>query len=123
MLRRYHRPRPPLDDSVVDFLGASTAVRYNSATAHLSGVVEGIPYQSNFHSEAIEWIGLLRSVDEAGECYAIAELGAGWGPWLVAGGVAARSKGLSDIRMVGVEADAGHFEFIRDHLLRKRLRS
>jgi FkbM family methyltransferase len=45
------------------------------------------------------------------------ELGAGWGTWLVAGAVAARNRGIPDLSLLGVEADPGHFGFLRQHFI------
>jgi FkbM family methyltransferase len=45
------------------------------------------------------------------------ELGAGLGPWIVAGGNAARLKGITDIRLCAVEADAQHFQLLKQHLI------
>ena len=68
--------------------------------------------------EAIEWVGLLKAVASACEGrFAMMELGAGWGPWLAAGAVAARLRGLHDLRLLGVEADPGRFALMRQHFL------
>ena len=75
-----------------------------------------MPVPCDYHAEAAEWIGLLKTVQSAGERWAGMELGAGFGPWIVAGANAARLKGISDIRLCAVEADAQHFESLRQHL-------
>jgi len=58
---------------------------------------------------------LLRSVAEADGQFAIMELGAGWGPWLVLGGHLARRRGLP-VTMMGVEGSSGHVAFMTKHL-------
>jgi len=45
------------------------------------------------------------------------ELGAGYGPWLVAGAIAARRRGIQDIRLYGVEAELGNYQAMRDHFV------
>jgi hypothetical protein len=42
------------------------------------------------------------------------ELGAGWAPWCVIGYLAAIQRGLSKIRVIGVEGDAGYIKFIQE---------
>lgn len=61
------------------------------------------------------WINTLTAANEAGETFTIAELGAGWGRWLVNGAVAARKLGKS-FRLIGVEAEPKHFRWLRVHL-------
>ena len=46
----------------------------------------------------------------------MAELGAGWGPWLVRGAFAARQQPeISTVELLGVEADPTHFAWMRQH--------
>jgi hypothetical protein len=42
------------------------------------------------------------------------ELGAGWAPWCVIGSLAAKQRGLGTIRVIAVEGDAGHVQFIKE---------
>ena len=103
---------------LVDYLGVRT--RPESLANHvrnLAGTVHGIPVPGDWHAEAVEHIGLIKSVLDAKGTYRIMELGAGWGPWLVAGAAAARHLGITDIHMLGVEADTGHYATLRQHLL------
>jgi FkbM family methyltransferase len=100
---------------ITDFLGVRTSVGIFSGFAPYSGMVEGYPVPCNFHANAIEWAGVLRAVAEAGERFVAVELGAGWGPWLITGGFAARQKGIQDIRLVGVEGSAKHLRFMHEH--------
>lgn len=115
ILARYAIQSEPSDGFITDFLGNKTDISFIKNISHLSGTVEGLPVPSNFHAEAIEWIGTLKAVDGAGQQFAVAEIGAGWGPWLVAAGSAARKLGKT-VFMAGVEADPGHFESLRRHL-------
>jgi hypothetical protein len=78
-----------------------------------SGIVEGYPIPDNFHGENLEWVGTLRSVLDAGSRFSMLKLGAGWAPWSVVGYLAARQRGIGKIKVIAVEGDAGHFDFIR----------
>ena len=44
------------------------------------------------------------------------ELRAGWGPFLIDVGVAARLRGITDITVMGVGSDPGHMQSMRTHL-------
>jgi len=77
----------------------------------------GIPVPADFHAEAIEWIGLLKAVRSAGDQYVAMELGAGFGPWTIAGAVAARNRGIKNIRLCAVEGDPHHFRFLGQHFI------
>jgi len=101
---------------VVDFLGCRTRVDYVAATLPLGGTVQGLPIPNDWHAELAEWLPLLRAVRAARGSFRILELGMGWAPWLVAGGALARRRGIGDIRLHGVEADAQHWAWARTHL-------
>lgn len=107
----------PAPGFVTDFHGGRvrTSLLWDSAR-HLDGTVLPPPVPADYHAEAIEWIGTLRSVLEARGGYRVMEVGAGMGPWLVAAGVAARLRGLSPIRLAGVEADPARFAAMRRNL-------
>jgi FkbM family methyltransferase len=114
---RFSHVRPePAPGFVTDFIGTRTrsASLWDAARAFDGQVMSGpVPYDL---FEAVEWIGLLKSVLSArGGRFAMMELGAGWGPWLVAGAVAARHRGVSDLRLLGVEADPGRFALMQQH--------
>lgn len=101
---------------IVDFLGSrirTTSLWKEART--LDGQLIGIPVPADFHAEAIEWIGLLKAVRSAAGQYVAMELGAGFGPWVVAGAVAARRRGINNIRLYAVEGDSQHFRFLRQH--------
>jgi FkbM family methyltransferase len=99
-----------------DFVGSRTRLHYIKNGEHLSGLVEEVPYLSSVYAEAIEWIGTIRAVDTAGEEFVTMELGAGWGPWIVASSVAARNRGIKNIRMIACEGDKGHVRYLQQHL-------
>jgi FkbM family methyltransferase len=101
---------------VTDFLG--TKIRASSLwkeARKLDGQICGVPVPGDFHAEAIEWIGVLKAACSARGQYVAMELGAGFGTWSVAGGLAARHQGITDIRLVAVEADPNHCANMRLH--------
>jgi len=104
-------------DSVRNFLGVRTRCAYlPEPYSGAGGTVEAVPgSQWSALHDVGEWTGLLSAVAEARTRFVIAELGAGWGPWVVAGAVAARQRGIREIRLAAVEADPGHLRFLRQH--------
>jgi len=103
---------------IVDFVGSRTRTTSVWQEARkLDGLLLGVPDPSDFHAEAIEWIGLLKAVRSAGDQYVAMELGAGFGPWSVAGGLAARLRGIDTVRLCAVEGDSNHFRFLHQHFI------
>lgn len=102
---------------VIDFIGGRTheSILW-SAVRHLAGTVGGLPVPADYHAETIEWVGLLKSIESCRGRFVAMELGAGWGPWITAGAIAARNAGITEIRLTGVEADPGRFDLMRRHL-------
>jgi FkbM family methyltransferase len=62
-----------------------------------------------------DFITLLRAVVEASDTFTMIELGAGYGYWLSQGALAARQRGLK-AKLVGVEAEPGHYAMMVAHL-------
>jgi FkbM family methyltransferase len=58
---------------------------------------------------------LLEAVAEARGEFTMAALGAGWGRWLVAAAFAARQIESLRIRLIGVEAEPTHFQWMLEH--------
>jgi FkbM family methyltransferase len=103
---------------LTDFLGSR--IRTTSLwkeVRKLDGQMVGIPVPGDFHAEAVEWIGLLKAVRGAAHEYVAMELGAGFGPWIIAGATAARLRGIDNIRLCAVEGDPQHFQFLRQHFI------
>lgn len=80
-----------------------------------------LPVPCDYHSDAIEWIGTLKAVLAAQGSFSVMELGAGHGPWLAASCAAARSKGISDFHLCGIEADPGRFELLAQNMTDNQL--
>lgn len=111
-----NRDAKPEPGFVVDFLGCRirTSSLWKKAKT-LDGTLLGAPVPGDFHAETIEWIGFLKAVRSASGRYVAMELGAGFGPWSVAGGVAARLRGVTNVRLCAVEGDSQHFQWMRQH--------
>jgi hypothetical protein len=62
----------------------------------------------------LDWASLAQSVQESSELFRMAALGAGWGRWLAAGSALASQVG-HDYRLLGVEAEPKHFEWLLRH--------
>jgi FkbM family methyltransferase len=110
----------PVEGAFRDMLGAITKVRYLGAGWHgrAGYVFRSVPRdrEHSLHGTS-EWIGTLRSVLEAGRSFTAIELGAGWGPWLIASRQAALARGIKDkdIDLVGVEGSSDHHAFMLDN--------
>lgn len=106
----------PSPGFVTDFHGSRARISSLwDSVRHLDGVVLPKPVPADYHAEAIEWLGLLKSVLAARDQFVAMELGAGMGPWLIAGAVAARLRGINDLHLCGVEGDPGRFALMQQH--------
>jgi FkbM family methyltransferase len=62
----------------------------------------------------LDWAQLVRAVVDSKDTFRMAALGAGWGRWLAAGGALAAQL-QRDYRVLGVEAEPQHFEWMLRH--------
>lgn len=76
-----------------------------------------------FHAEAIEYVALLDAFEHRRDQqrFHVAELGAGWGPWLALAGVVARRHGVQQLVLSGVEASPARFALLQQHLSHNQL--
>lgn len=104
-------------DRFIDGFGQQTLLECVPFTTSfdLERLTVPIPDDS-YHAEAAEYIAVADSVLKASSAYCIAELGAGWGPWVGLGGVLARSRGFTDITLIAAEAHPGRFGLLQKHL-------
>lgn len=104
---------------VTDFLGCRTRVAFVKSAAPLDGKVEGYPLPANFHATSCEWAASLRAAVDAAPRgrLVVVEVGAGWGPWLVACHAAGKQLGIGTFELTGLEGSAAHCEFMRQHFL------
>ncbi|RUO99216.1 hypothetical protein [Hyphomicrobium sp.] len=118
LLRKFQVDSKPTPGFVTDFVGSKTDVRFGTHMTNLAGAVERkLPLPGSFHADAIEWVGVLRAVEDAtNETFVMAEIGAGYGPW-IASAWKALCKKVSNpkFRAVAVEADTQHCDWIRRH--------
>jgi FkbM family methyltransferase len=84
-----------------------------------TGVSKGLTDRRHVHiehppvdEEYFEWIALLTAVENARGRFCFAELGAGWGRWMVSAAVVCRQKSLA-LSLIGVEPEPSHFEWLR----------
>ena len=102
---------------ITNFLGVRVRTSFSTPLRVFDGHVEGYPVPvGGLQGETAEFIGTLRSVLDAGDRYALLECGAGYGPWMAMAAAAAKQRGVSDLRLYGIEGDAGHFRFMAEHM-------
>jgi hypothetical protein len=106
--------------TMVDFLGVQTACHYRPSflATPEGGHRPALPGRDQNY---LEYLSLLRSVQEARSTYQIIELGAGYGFWLVSAAQALKLKGQRDFHLMGVELLGMHFEWMHEHFLRNGL--
>ena len=117
--RPFHT-QPAAESSFRDFIGSTTRCAFLPAGfERFSGAAFSFPgakVNKPIHDTA-EWVGTLRAVLEATQTFTVVELGAGWAPWLAAGHICARSKGIEEVHLLGVEGSAEHQKFMEQNLL------
>jgi FkbM family methyltransferase len=102
-----------------NWLGVQTAVDYADWSPHPEGELVEPPLPSIDTDEYPEWIDLLDAVMGAGERFAMAELGAGWGRWTTNAAFAYRQLHPGgELCLVAVEAEPTHYRWLREHLER-----
>jgi len=72
------------------------------------------PVRPAFDEEYFEWVDVFDAVAEGTGDFVMAEIGAGFGRWLVRGAVAARREGRP-FHGIAVEAEPDHFRWLRQH--------
>ena len=101
-----------------DFLGGATRVSNNRGWAkHALGPgkmqTPGMPAKNEHY---LDWITLLTTVSKAKGTFRMAELGAGWAPWLVRGALAAKQiPEITACELLAVEADPTHYSWVLEH--------
>jgi FkbM family methyltransferase len=75
-----------------------------------------------FDEEYIEWLALAESVAAARKHFAMIELGAGWGRWLLNAAALIRLRRDLTLQLIGVEAEPKHYRWLRRHFRRNGLR-
>lgn len=98
-----------------DFLGGRTDPKFR---AQFSPDPEGpvappLPVPS---APYFEWIALFEAIGAAEGSFTMAELGAGYGPWLAAAWLACRRARIDEVTLIGVEMDPQLFGWLGEHL-------
>lgn len=94
------------------FLGTVSRAEFTAQTTREGPGAVGVAGLPAFNEEYFEWIDLLESVQAANEIYTFMELGAGYGRWSVR---AAFAAGLERTRLVAVEAEPTHYQWMLQH--------
>jgi FkbM family methyltransferase len=119
------RSFPQQEGMVVDFLGIKTRHEFMASMPKAQVLKEDhVPYASpgnvtfpDFDDEYFEWIDVLQAAQGARESFTMIELGAGFGRWLVRAVTALRMMNPLPFKLVGVEAEPTHFEWMKMHFL------
>jgi FkbM family methyltransferase len=101
------KSRPSKAGFIVGALGDETDIRYSSVFQEK--VQTSIPHHPEY------WAVLIAAFTATGGFVAV-ELGAGFGGWLVKAALAARQRGISDVRVAAVEPDQTKFEWLHENL-------
>jgi FkbM family methyltransferase len=67
----------------------------------------------DFDEEYFQWIDLCEAVLQSSGAFTMLELGAGYGRWLCNAAAALRSLKRSEFRLIGVEAEPVHFQWMK----------
>ncbi len=110
---------------VFDFLGSATNCSYKKGWDRFA-LEESVERAQSYPAKDehyLDWIALLDSVSRAKGGFRMAELGAGWGPWLIRGYFACKQKNIptENIELLGVEADPIHYKWMIQHFHRNGL--
>ena len=105
-------------EHMFDFVGARTRVSFKKGWEKFAPAAgrQTTPKYPPANEHYFDWIATLNAVEEARGTFRMAELGAGWGPWLVRAALAARQRpAITRVELVGVEAEPAHFDWLRMH--------
>lgn len=109
---------------IFDFLGVATNTAYKNGWGK-HAVPSGSKFTTGYpplNEHYFDWIALLTSVSNAKGTFRMAELGAGWAPWLVRASFAAQQiSAIDKVELLAVEADPTHYNWIIDHFLDNNL--
>jgi FkbM family methyltransferase len=113
IFRRFS-PAEVQDDGrfLADFLGVRARRAFHANYRDDNGAGYLRPDLQSVTSEYFEWISVLCAVAAATTDFTMIEAGSGWGRWLLRGAMACRQVGRG-FRLVGVEAEPEHFEWMK----------
>lgn len=103
---------------VFDFIGGATRVAYNRSWA-THAIAAGKTVSPNFppkNEHYLDWVAVLTAASKGRGVFRMAEFGAGWGPWLVRGALAAKQRrDIQSCELLAVEADPTHYKWLVEH--------
>lgn len=103
---------------IFDFIGSATDVTFRKGWGKFAvqpgtEVAPGFPTVNEHY---FDWVATLTAVDRCSDTFRMAELGAGWAPWLTRAALAARQRpAVKHMELVAVEADEVHFDWVKQH--------
>jgi FkbM family methyltransferase len=107
---------------VTNFLGVRYRTSFSNPLREFDGQVEQLPIPvGGFQGETAEFIGVLRSVLQAGERFTLLECGAGYGTWMSIANAAAKQHDIKSVRLYGIEGDSGHISMLVQHMADNRI--
>ena len=129
IFEQYFAPKskPPEKGFWENFAGVITDCSLFPHANLLSGqrVIEAPEPDDGVYGTANEHLAVLEAVDRAvkkgQKDFAMVELGAGWGPWISEAGVLCKRKNITDLKLIGVEADRPKFDAMIEHFKRNNL--
>lgn len=113
-------PALAVDGYYVDRFGQRFDPAYHPVIAdRLGQVAEVLPLPADGHlAGGIEYAAVALAFEAARgqSTFTVAELGAGFGPWVTLCGLTARRLGFQQVRLAAFEADTGRYTQLRRHL-------
>ncbi|KPF75190.1 hypothetical protein IP78_13840 [Brevundimonas sp. AAP58] len=106
ILLRSGRSVEPRPGFVRDFIGCYTRTDLVAWSGSFLGEQQPPPFVADMIGTVAEWVGLLVAVENtarADRVFRVIEIGASWGPWAAAAGVAARNLGVHETVLTVVE--------------------
>jgi FkbM family methyltransferase len=101
---------------IVNWLGVRTRASVQSEGGELAAPMYVVSEPPALSEDFLEWVAVLESVVDSTGSFVMVELGAGWGRWLVNAAVALKQLDPDrPFRLVGVEAEPTHFEWLGRH--------
>lgn len=76
----------------------------------------------DFNEELLEWVTIVETIMASEDRYVMADVGAGYGRWLVNAAILARRFGRTPF-VIGLEAEDTHFSWMSEHLIDNHISS
>jgi FkbM family methyltransferase len=101
------------------FLGNITRADYWAFSPDIRQLYDRARFEAfsgpSLDDNVLDWLVTLEAVADAKGEFVMIALGAGWGRWLIAAAMAAKQRGGIRCRLVGVEAEPTHYQWMREH--------